>query len=218
VLTQLLAFLAVSAVVICTPGQDTALTVRNALVGGRRHGVYTAAGVSVAQAVWTVATSLGLAGVLRASEPAFLALRVAGVAYLVWLGARSLYSAWRGGHREGDTGSGAAVGARPTAGRTPAAAMRQGIVSNLANPKMAAFFISLLPQFVPAGGPALPVMMLLGLLFCALTFVWLALYSLAVARARRLLDRPRVRRAMDAVAGVAFLGFGARLAVTADPP
>jgi threonine/homoserine/homoserine lactone efflux protein len=202
--SQLLAFVAVSAVVICTPGQDTALTVRNALVGGRRAGVFTAAGVAAAQAIWTLATSLGVAGLIRASAPAFLALKVAGIAYLVYLGVQSLRSALRR-HRVDPV-------AKPGADLTPPRAMRQGVLSNLANPKMAAFFISLLPQFVPDGGPAFAVMTGLGLLFAAMTFVWLALYSVGVARARRLLSRPRVRRALDAVAGVAFLGFGARLA------
>jgi len=202
--SQLLAFVAVSAVVICTPGQDTALTFRNALVGGRRAGVFTAAGVASAQAVWTLATSLGVAGLIRASAPAFLTLKVAGIAYLAYLGIQSLRSALRG-HR------GDAV-ARPTGRLSPARAMRQGVLSNLANPKMAAFFISLLPQFAPEGGSAFAVMTGLGLLFCAMTFVWLAAYSVGVASARRLLDRPRVRRALDAVAGFAFLGFGVRLA------
>jgi threonine/homoserine/homoserine lactone efflux protein len=203
--SELLTFVVICAVVICVPGQDTALTVRNALVGGRRAGVFTAAGVSSAQAVWTLATSLGIAGLIRASAPAFLALKVAGIAYLAYLGLQSLRSAWR--HRAD------AAAPKAGAGLTGAKAMRQGVLSNLANPKMAAFFISLLPQFAPSGGgSAFLVMTGLGLLFCAMTFAWLAAYSVGVARARRLLSRPRVRRALDAVAGVAFLGFGARLA------
>ena len=205
--SELLTFVIVSAVVICIPGQDTALTVRNALVGGRRAGVFTAAGVAVAQAIWTLATSLGIAGLIRASAPAFLALKVAGIAYLAYLGIQSLRSALRG-HR-GDAAQ------TPGASLTGAKALRQGVLSNLANPKMAAFFISLLPQFAPEGGSALLVMTWLGLLFCAMTFVWLAAYGVGVAHARRLLSRPRVRRALDAVAGVAFLGFGVRLAT--DP-
>ena len=92
------AFLAVSAVVICTPGQDTALTIRNTLSGGRRSGVTTAVGVSLGQAVWTVAASAGLVAILSASEPAFRALKVAGAAYLVFLGAETLWSALRRRH------------------------------------------------------------------------------------------------------------------------
>ena len=85
---QLAPFLVVSALVIVLPGQDTALTIRNTLVGGRRAGRLTAAGISSGQAVWAVATAAGVAAVLRASEPAFLALRIAGAAYLVCLGAQ----------------------------------------------------------------------------------------------------------------------------------
>src|SRR5437660_3359285 len=87
------AFLAVSLLVICTPGQDTALTIRNTLLGSRATGVATAVGVSTGQAAWTVATSAGLAVVLMASGPLFLAIRLAGAAYLVYLGIRSLLKA-----------------------------------------------------------------------------------------------------------------------------
>src|SRR5918994_7212190 len=94
-LAQLLAFLGVSALVIVVPGPDTALTVRNALTGGRRCGVATAAGVATGQAVWTIATSVGIAELIQASEPAFLALKLAGAAYLIVLGLQSLWTAVR---------------------------------------------------------------------------------------------------------------------------
>jgi threonine/homoserine/homoserine lactone efflux protein len=144
---QLIAFIGVSAVVICTPGPDTALTVRNAFSGGRRCGVWTAAGVATGQAVWTLAASLGIAGLLQASEPAFLVMKVAGAGYLVFLGVQSLGAAWLGrGHAAGSSASSLRL--------TPARALRQGIVNDLANPKMAAFFLSLLPQFAPRVGGA----------------------------------------------------------------
>jgi threonine/homoserine/homoserine lactone efflux protein len=92
-LTELVAFVPVAAVVICTPGPDTALTIRNAVAGGRTAGILTAAGVAIGQGVWTVAASLGLTSLLRASAPAFLALKVAGAAYLIVLGIQSLRAA-----------------------------------------------------------------------------------------------------------------------------
>jgi hypothetical protein len=95
VLGQLLAFLGVALLVIVVPGPDTALTVRNALTGGRRCGVATAAGVATGQAVWTIATSVGIAELIQASEPAFLALKLAGAAYLIALGIQSLWTAVR---------------------------------------------------------------------------------------------------------------------------
>jgi threonine/homoserine/homoserine lactone efflux protein len=88
-MTHLAAFLGVAIVVIITPGQDTALTIPNALAGGARSGVFTAFGVATGQAVWTLCTSLGLAALLLASEPAFVALKIAGAAYLIWLGIQS---------------------------------------------------------------------------------------------------------------------------------
>jgi threonine/homoserine/homoserine lactone efflux protein len=197
---ELAGFLAVAAVVICTPGQDTALTIRNALVGGRPAGIATALGVALGQAVWTCAAAAGAVALLRASQPAFTALRLLGAAYLVYLGLQALLAAFR---RRSER--------RPAAGRagtTPEVALRQGLLSNLANPKMAVFFTSLLPQF----GEAFVTLLSLGLLFSLLTFVWLAAYGVVVARARLLLGRERVRRAFDAVTGVVLVALGLRLA------
>jgi threonine/homoserine/homoserine lactone efflux protein len=193
------AFLAVSAIVIVTPGQDTALTIRNSLLGGRGAGLATALGVSAGQAMWTLATSAGLAALLVASEPAFVALKLVGAAYLVYLGAQSLLAALRGRHR---THSGARTA-------TPAVAFRQGVLSNLGNPKMAVVFSSLLPQF---GGTSFASLLALGLVFCTLTLVWLTAYAVVVARAGDVLRRPRIRRALDAITGVVLTAFGIRLA------
>jgi len=208
VISELLAFLALSAAVICTPGPDTALTVRNAVIGGRIGGAWTAAGVATGQLIWTVAASLGAASVLRASQPAFLALKVMGVAYLLYLGVQSLRAAWSTHTKPaGDPNT----SMRPARWRS----YRQGLLNDLANPKMAAFFISLLPQFMPTNAghaTAVGVFMLLGLMFCLLTFAWLLAYSILIAKGRRLLERPSVRRVVDGVAGCALIGFGVRLA------
>jgi threonine/homoserine/homoserine lactone efflux protein len=200
-MNQLLAFLGVSALVIVTPGQDTALTIKNTLAGGRRAGVLTAFGVSTGQAVWTLAASAGIAALLVASEPAFLALKLAGAAYLVYLGAQALLAALR----DAPVHDLAATAER----LAPATGYRQGVVSNLGNPKMAVFFTSLLPQF---GSASFAVMLTLGLVFCALTFLWLAAYSAAVDRAGHVLRRPGVRRALDAATGTVLVALGLRLA------
>jgi threonine/homoserine/homoserine lactone efflux protein len=204
---ELLAFVGVAALVICTPGQDTALTIRNTLLGGRAAGVGTALGVSSGQAVWTLAASAGVAAVIAASEPAFVALKLAGAGYLVLLGAQTLWHALRGDHEQRDA---AATSAQPRL--APLRGLRQGLLSNLANPKMAVFFTSLLPQFAPSDGPAFPVLLALGLLFCVMTFAWLCLYAAAVDRARNLLGRPRIRRSLDAAMGTALVALGLRLA------
>jgi threonine/homoserine/homoserine lactone efflux protein len=194
-----LLFLAVSAFVIVTPGQDTALTIRNTLLGTRRNGIATALGIATGQAAWTATAAFGLGAVLAASEPVFAALRLAGAAYLVWLGVRTLWSAMRQGRARGG-------GPRPA--QRPSGAFRQGVLSNLGNPKMLAFFTSLLPQFSASAVGLLAH----GLTFCAFTCVWLTLYAVAVARARRLLDRDPVRRAIDALTGLVLVSFGVRLA------
>lgn len=192
-----LAFLAISLLVICTPGQDTALTVRNTLLGGRNAGVATAAGVSAGQAVWTLATSAGLAVILVASGPLFFAVRIAGAAYLVYLGVRSLLKA-----------------ASPADQAPPRSVRRgafwQGLLSNLSNAKMVAFFISLLPQFA-GPHPGFAMLAALGLNFCLLTFAWLTGYAFAVERVKGLLMRSRVRRAMDALLGAVLVGLGLKL-------
>jgi threonine/homoserine/homoserine lactone efflux protein len=200
--TSLGAFLAVSVVVIVTPGQDTALTIRNTLLGGRRGGVATAAGVAIGQAMWALATSAGLAALLTASEAAFVALRFAGAAYLVVLGAQTLLAVIR--RRPARHASAAARSLSTTK------ALRQGVVSNVGNPKMAVFFPSLLPQFVVR--PSFASLLVLGALFASLTLAWLTAYAVAVARAQTLLERPRVRRLVDAVTGAALVALGLRLA------
>jgi threonine/homoserine/homoserine lactone efflux protein len=204
VLDGLLAFVAVSAIVICTPGQDTALTVRNTLAGGRRSGIATAGGVAVGQLAWTLAASAGIVALLSASEPVFQALRLAGAAYLVYLGGHSLLAAARRSTAGTKT-------SRPGAPLVPARALRQGVLSNLGNPKMAVFFASLLPQFAPTGGGSFVVLLALGLVFCSLTFAWLTLYAVAIARIGRLLAGT-VRRVLDAVTGVVLVALGLRLA------
>jgi threonine/homoserine/homoserine lactone efflux protein len=188
----LLSFLGVSALVIVTPGQDTALTIRNTLRGGRRDGVLTAVGVATGQLVWAVATSVGLAAVLVASEPAFRAVRLFGAAYLVFLGLQSLVRAVRHVSSPGVV----------SVGRTRP--FRQGVISNLGNPKMAIFFTSLLPQFAHSFGGLL----LLGVTFAVMTIAWLSF----IARAGDVLRRPRVRRVVDAVVGAVLVAFGVRLA------
>ena len=203
-MSGLAAFLAVAAVVIVTPGQDTALTIRNALAGGRRAGVATAFGVSAGQAVWAMATSAGLAALLVASEPVFRGLQLVGAAYLVYLGGHALLRAFR---RRPSSAP------RSTLPLARGAAFRQGMLSNLGNPKMAVFFTSLLPPFAAIGGePSFAPMLALGLVFCAMTLAWLSAYALAVDRASRVLRRPAVRRTLDAVTGITLVALGLRVA------
>ena len=197
----MLAFLAVAALVIVVPGQDTALTIRNTLGGGRRAGLATACGVACGLATWAAATAFGLAAILVASEPVYLALKAFGAVYLLWLGACCLWHAIR---REPPP----VVAAAPRL--APRAAFRQGIVSNLGNAKIAVFFTSLLPQFTPTNATFLTPLAL-GLFFCLLTLIWLAAYATVVARAANVFDRSRARRMLDAVTGTVLVALGLRL-------
>ena len=191
-MSHLAGFLGIAAIVIAVPGPDTALTARNTLAGGRARGIATALGVCSGLFVWTIVASAGLAAVVTASQPLFDAIRLAGALYLVWLGVQTL------------RGHGTSLDARPRPGN----GYRQGLLSNLGNPKIVVFFTSLLPQFA-SGFAALAA---LGLIFCALTLVWLVACAALVAHARTAIMRPRIRRATDTVAGVALIAFGLRLA------
>jgi threonine/homoserine/homoserine lactone efflux protein len=205
-MSPFLAFLGMSFIVIATPGPDTAITIRNTLFGGRSGGVFTALGIASGQTIWAIATSAGIVTLLTASEPLFLAVKYAGAAYLVYLGGQALRQALRPSFP----------------GRTPAegsmrslsasAAFRQGVISDLGNPKMAIFFASLLPQFVPPGAATFSAFLLLGAVFAVMTFTWLVLYATVVARAGDLLRRPSWRRAVEGITGTVLVGLGLRLA------
>jgi len=206
-MTQFLAFLGISLVVIMTPGPDTALTIRNTLMGGVRGGVFTAIGVSAGQLIWALAASAGVVGLLVASAPVFEVLRYAGAAYLIWIGVQTLLSAFRPASAAPNVpGQGARRPLRSSR------AFRQGIINDLANPKMAAFFASLFPQFVPAESASFGALMLLGLVFSGLTLTWLVAYAFAVAKAGDFLRRSGIRRAIEGVTGAVLIAFGLRLA------
>jgi RhtB (resistance to homoserine/threonine) family protein len=198
------AFLGVAALVLVSPGPDTALVTKNALMHGRSTALATSLGVAAGLLVWTLASALGVAAIVHASAAAFTALKLAGAAYLMWLGIQALRSA---GH--GAAGTPAFAGARQIGRRR---GFRQGLFSNLANPKIAVFFTSLVPQFVGSGSHVLLPSLLLGGTFVVMTVTWLSGYSLLAAKAGDLLTRPRVKTALDRFTGCVLIGFGLRLA------
>ena len=202
-LHALFAFVAVAAVVICTPGPDTALLVRNTLSGGRASGVATAGGVTLGILIWVLAASVGVVALLRASEPVFHALKLAGAAYLAYLGLVSLVAALARRPHDRPVESPAPL--------QPSRAFRQGLLSNLGNPKIAVFFASLLPQFVPDGSGAFGASLALGLLFATMGLAWLTMYAVVVAKLGDVLSG-HVRRVLDAVTGAILVALGVRLA------
>jgi threonine/homoserine/homoserine lactone efflux protein len=197
---HVLPFVVVSAVVVVTPGVDMALVTKNALLYGRRSAQATAVGINLGILVWTIAAALGLAALIAASAAAFAAVKLAGAAYLIYLGVQAI----RGSRSIAEEGSGDAPGS--------GSAFRQGLASNLLNPKIAVFFTSLLPQFVDAGRAGPRELLLLGALFNLMGLVWLLSYAALAARGRDLFRRPRVKRAIDRVTGVTLIGLGVRLA------
>jgi RhtB (resistance to homoserine/threonine) family protein len=204
---HLWAFVGIAALVIVAPGPDTVMVTKNALLHGRRAALATSLGVSTGLLIWTLAAALGVAAVVRESAVAFTILKLVGAAYLVWLGFQALRAARR--HVTPDR--------RHTTRQSPRVGAllgyRQGLLSNLGNPKIAVFFTGLLPQFVSPGRPVLEPFLLLGGLFVLMTVVWLCGYALAAARASALLGRPQVRAALDSVTGVVLVGLGVRLAL-----
>ena len=204
-MSRLLAFSAVSLVVAIVPGPDFALVTRNALAHGRRGVLLTTSGLTCALAVWVVVTALGLAAVLESSAVLFSAVKLAGAAYLAFLGIRALLAS----RHEPEP----LLDGRPRAARTSAALWRQGLLSALLNPKLGVFFVTFFPQFVDRSGAVLAQFLVLGALFIVIGISWMTLYGLAVSRLGALLMSARVRRWMDRVTGTVLLGFGARLAI-----
>jgi threonine/homoserine/homoserine lactone efflux protein len=204
---QLAAFFGVSAIVIVTPGPDTALTIRNTLLGGRLGGIFTAIGVSSGQATWAVAAAAGIAALLHTSPPVFTAIRLGGAGYLIFLGAQGLVAALKS-----ERTPALASTAHRVPRLAPHLALRQGLVSNLTNPKMAVFFTSLLPQFAPSGDGAFIVLLALGVAFSLMTLLWLTSYAVIVAKAGDFLRRPAARRTLEALTGSALVALGFRIA------
>jgi RhtB (resistance to homoserine/threonine) family protein len=204
---HLWAFVGIAALVIVAPGPDTVLVTKNALMHGRRAALGTSLGVNTGLLIWTVAAALGVAAVVRESAVAFTVLKLVGAVYLVWLGVQALRAARR------HAGPEPAHATRRSARVGALLGFRQGLLSNLANPKIAVFFTGLLPQFVSPRQPVLEPFLLLGGLFVLMTLVWLSGYALVAVRASALLGRPQVRATLDRVTGVVLIGLGVRLAL-----
>jgi threonine/homoserine/homoserine lactone efflux protein len=181
-----------------------AVVTKNALAHGRRGVLLTTTGIGLALLIWAAATAFGVSAVLRASSELFFVLKLAGAAYLAYLGIRTLLESR---YRPSDL----LAAAPPPA---PAHAIfRQGFLSAISNPKLGVFFVTFLPQFVAPGQELLPRLLELGLIFAAIGWTWMNVYGLLITRIREFITAPRVRQWMQRVTGVVLLGFGARLAL-----
>jgi RhtB (resistance to homoserine/threonine) family protein len=197
--SQLLPFVGAAILIALTPGADTALVVRNALIAGAAPARRTALGTASGLMVWGAASACGVAAVLNASAEAYTTVKLAGAAYLIWLGIQAIRHA--GAHEP----AGTARSGSP---------FRQGLLCNLLNPKAGVFFTALLPQFVSPQDPALAVSLLLTAIAAATSLMWLTVYATLVPRAGDVLRRQPVRRAIDRVTGTVLIGLGVRLALS----
>jgi len=203
---RLLAFLGIAIVLTLTPGPDLALVTRVIFARGRMAARWTSLGVVTGHLTWGVAAGIGVAAILNASATLYTILRLAGAAYLIWLGIHALLA------REAAPD----VLEQTTASATPKShlsAYRQGLINDLLNPKIGVFYTTLLPQFIAPGQPVFLTSVFLAALFALIVALWLGIYITLLARADALFRRPAVRRILERVTGVVLVGLGLRLAL-----
>src|SRR3954451_16261579 len=196
-------FALTSLVLIALPGPDQALIMRNALVGGRSAGVRTMLGGVTGLTLHATAAALGVSALLATSAAAYATLKLVGVAYLIYLGAKMLLSARQPAEPEQE-----GRGGRP---------YLQGFVSNALNPKVALFFLTFVPQFLPDPGSTLPLALALSATFAAIYLAWFTGLIRLVALASDALRRPRVKAWIEPVTGGALVACAVRLAAAARP-
>ena len=197
---SLLAFIPVALLLTLIPGADTALVTRNALALGPRGARWTIIGIMTGCLIHATASALGLSAILATSARAYETVKLVGAGYLVWIGVQSIRHAR---NDEGATPNMAPRGGHP---------FMQGFLTNILNPKVALFYLTFLPQFIPAGAPVLRTSLLLAMIHNALGFAWLSLYARFVDRLRGALTRPVVKAWLERVTGGALVALGARLA------
>jgi threonine/homoserine/homoserine lactone efflux protein len=206
--SAVLAFAVLGALLTVTPGLDTALVLRSAIAGGRAPAFATALGVCAGALVWGAAAAVGVSALLTASEVAFTVLRVVGAAYMIFLGARMI----RGMLRRG-AATAAADPAEPEQ-RTWWGAWARGLLTNLLNPKVGAFYVAVLPQFIPPGTSHLGVGLLLASVHVLEAMVWFTAIIVSAQAFGRFLRRRAVQRAVDGGTGAVLIGFGVKLGLT----
>lgn len=207
---QLLAFAGIAALLTVTPGADTLLVVRNVLARGRRAGLLATGGVCSGLFLHAILSGLGLSLILVRSSSAFQAVKFAGACYLFLLGAQSLIHAVRTSRR---SAPGPLAKPADPAPERRARPYFEGLLTNALNPKVAIFYVAFLPQFIRVGDAVLARSVLLASIHFTLGICWLSALTLFLCRIQGALERPRVKSAIESIAGLALIGFGARLAL-----
>ena len=208
-LPHVLAFTAAAAVLVATPGLDTAVVLRQAVVGGPKSAVLAAGGVVMGLLVWGLAAAAGLTAVLLASRLAYTALKWAGAAYLMIVGVRMLL--------DRDTHRSPATSDLPAKGGDGVASFRRGLLTNLLNPKVGLFYVTFLPQFIPSATSVGAFALMLAGIHLLLTTLWFSVIVALSVPARRLLTKPTFTRTLNRAAGCIFIGFGLKLATSHNP-
>jgi len=216
---QLLPFLAGSILITVVPGADMALIMRQVFIGGTALAQRTIFGNLTGLVVHATALAVGLSALLVASAEAYTIVKLAGAAYLVYLGAQSLLSAWRSrrGIEPAGGDEGGPVATPGVACRRKVPSMRtaylQGVISTVLNPKPALLFLTFLPQFVDTAQPVLPQILFLAGVHIVVGLIWLTIYAHLIHRAHRTLTRADVKRWLEGATGVVLIALGLRVAV-----
>ncbi len=209
--TQLFTFLGIITVLTITPGADTMLVIRNVVARGQRAGYLTALGICSGLFIHATLSALGLSVILVRSAAIFEIVKLAGACYLMILGAWSLWQMIRSRHQTEPVPTLTQQMAQPAGGWR---SLREGLLTNVLNPKVAIFYLAFLPQFINPGDPVLLKSLLLAGMHFILSILWLALLSTFLGRLRGFIARPAVQRGIEAVAGTVLIAFGIRLATT----
>jgi threonine/homoserine/homoserine lactone efflux protein len=204
--SHVLAFTAAAAVLVATPGLDTAVVLRQAAVGGPKSATLAAGGVVMGLLVWGLTAAAGLTAVLLASRLAYTALSWAGAAYLVVAGVRMLLD--RDTHHRPVTSDLAPMDGDGVV------SFRRGLLTNLLNPKVGLFYVTFLPQFIPSGASVGAFALMLAGIHLLLTTIWFSVLVIVSVPARRLLTKPTFVRTLNRAAGCVFVGFGLKLAAS----
>jgi threonine/homoserine/homoserine lactone efflux protein len=196
-------FLAVTVPLVASPGVSTTVVLRNSIAGGARAGVLTAVGCNAGNLAYGVLTAFGFAVTLQHWPSVWLVLRVTGVCYLAWLGFRSVVRAVRADRPRGVSSEGAREGWR---------SVTSGFIANALNPSLAAFYLIILPQFIPVDVPFARSALILSAIHVALAFTWHSVWAVAGSTMARVLSTGVPRRTLDLLASVALIWLAAKLA------
>jgi threonine/homoserine/homoserine lactone efflux protein len=208
-LTDVVSFAAVAGLLTIIPGLDTAMVLRSAVSHGRKHGLATALGINSGALVWGAGAAVGVSALLTASTEAYTVVRTVGAIYMIWLGSQLLLAAIRDRHDD-----------QPPTDQPPTVApgilrsWSRGLMTNLLNPKIGAFYVAVLPQFIPAHASHLAVGLLLAFVHDLEGIMWFTAIILGAHSVRTLLQRRSARRAVDGITGATLIGFGVKLGLS----